>query len=75
MAFVGVRYTASGHAPVAQWIEYRPPKPVAGVRVSPGAPYHDIFGGLTDPAHVPASFTIGAFYDFTEPLCPRPLPS
>ena len=26
------------HAPVAQWIEHRPPEPVAGVRVSPGVP-------------------------------------
>lgn len=26
------------YAPVAQWIEYRPPKPGAGVRVSPGVP-------------------------------------
>ena len=29
----------AGYAPVAQWIEHRPPEPGAGVRVSPGVPF------------------------------------
>ena len=31
----------AGYAPVAQWIERRPPEPDAGVRVSPGVPGDD----------------------------------
>ena len=33
----------AGYAPVAQWIERRPPEPGAGVRVSPGVPHIEVF--------------------------------
>jgi hypothetical protein len=51
-------------APVAQWIEYRPPKPVAGVRVTPGA---HIFVGAWPSGRAPVLGTGGRRFESVRP--------